>query len=155
MKKYDLLSGFAWMTVGILFCKGSVGLGLENEGEPGPGFFPFLMSVCLIFFSVVHCLSFVKRVEGVNLRESERFWPETGSIKRMLFTVGSLFIFVVVINYLGFVLTTFFFMFVLLRFVEPQKWFVVVLASVLTTVLSYAVFKIWLKADLPAGFFGF
>ena len=156
MRKYDLISGLAWLTVGVVFCKGSVGMGLGELGEPGPGFFPFLMSVCLIFFSSIHFISSLLQKKGqLNFGESKRFWPESDGMKKILFTITSLFTFVFAMNYMGFVVITFLFMFVLLRFIESQKWRTVFLIACLTTVLSYAIFQLWLKADLPRGFLGF
>jgi len=155
MKKYDLISGLAWLAVGVLFCIGSIGLGLGDINEPGPGFFPFCMSVCLISFSSIHFIYSLKKPGALNFAIDKRFWPETDGMKRILFTIISLFIFVIALSYIGFVLTTMLFMVFVSRFIEPQKWFTVFLLTSLTTCLSYSIFQLWLKANLPVGFLGF
>jgi putative tricarboxylic transport membrane protein len=155
MKRYELISSLAWVAVGVLFCIGSFRLGLGGLGEPGPGFFPFLMSVCLISFSLIHLSSSIKKSGQFNFDVSKRFWPERDGIKRILFTIMSLSVFVIVLNYIGFTLTAFLFIFFLLRFIEPQKWLTVFSITILSTGLSYIIFQLWLKANLPAGPLGF
>jgi len=155
MRKYDLLSSLAWLTVGVIFFQRSVGLGLGELGEPGPGFFPFLVSVCLICFSSIYFVSSLRKRGQLSSVESSRFWPKSDGLIRISLVVMSLFMFIFTMNYLGFVVTTFLFMFLLLRFIEPKKWLAVLLVACLTTFLSYAIFQLWLKADLPRGGFGF
>lgn len=144
-----------WLAVGVLFCIGSIGLGLGSPTEPGPGFFPFSMSVCLISFSSFHIVSSLKKSGQFNFTGSRRFWPESDGIKRILFTTIFLFMFVIALNYLGFVFTTILFMVFILKFIDPQKWFTIIVITSLATGLSYAIFQLWLKANLPTGILGF
>ncbi len=155
MKKYNLISSLMWMTVGILFCIGSIGLGLGGLREPGPGFFPFVMSFCLITFSLIHLISSLRKGGESKLSSPGGVWPGKEGLKRVLPIIFMLFIYVIALKYLGFVLTTLLFMILLLRFVEPRRWLAVFLIASLTTALSYGVFQLWLRADLPAGFMGF
>jgi putative tricarboxylic transport membrane protein len=155
MKKQELISSLFWMAVGVIFLMGSIGLGLGSLGEPGPGFFPFVMAVCLVSFSSIHFIFSSIKSGKFNFAKGERFWPKSDGIKRILFTIIFLFGFVLTLNYLGFVLTTFLFMCIILRFVEPQKWLTVFFIGILTTVLSYSIFQLWLRSNLPVGFLGF
>jgi len=141
--------------VGVLFLIGSIGLGLGSSSEPGPGFFPFVMSGLLISFSLINFIYSLKRVGKFNFATSERFWPESDGIKRILFTTVFLFGFVIGLNYLGFISTTLLFMFIILRSIEPQKWLTVFFLGSLTTVFSYLIFQVWLRSNLPVGFLGF
>ncbi len=154
MKKYDLTSSLVWIIVSALFLGGGVELGLGSFTEPGPGFFPFLMSLCLILLSaVLFVATAMKKVEE-NIPAGLR-WPEMGGTRRILLTILLLTCYVLALGYLGFPLTTFLFIFFLLRFIEPQRWLTVFLGAGLTTGLSYAVFELWLKAGLPPGFWEF
>jgi len=56
-------------------------------------------------------------------------------------------------DYLGFLVSTTFFIAFLLGVVEPQKWYVVVLASLLSSGVSYTLFEILLQSPLPKGIF--
>jgi hypothetical protein len=48
-------------------------------------------------------------------------------------------------------LSTFLFLGFLLRVVEPQRWPMVIGGSALVSFVSYGVFALWLKAELPKG----
>lgn len=143
------------MIVGALYCKGAIALGIGSFSEPGPGFFPFLMSVFLILLSLIHFLSSLKKSEEFNFAGSKIFWPPIDGIKRILFVVISLFAYAFTMHYLGFVITTFCYIFFLMRFVFPLKWTTVFLGAGLITGVSYAIFELWLRANLPVGLFGF
>ncbi len=155
MKKYELASSLAWTAVGILFFIGSIRLDPGSLSEPGPGFFPFVMAACLVCFSSFHSISSLIKSRQLKFTLEERFWPESDGIKRILFTIIFLFIFVIALNYLGFILTTYLFLFITLRFIEPRKWLTVILVGSLTTVFSYLIFQFWLRSNLPVGFLGF
>ena len=155
MKKYELMSSLAWMVVGALFLAGAISLGLGTTGEPGPGFFPFVMAAFLISFSSIHFVSSLIKDGHVGSAASERLWPKSDGIKRILLTIILLLGFIFALNHLGFVLTTLLFMLLGLRFVEPQRWRTVFLIGSLATVLSYSIFQLWLRSNLPVGLFGF
>jgi putative tricarboxylic transport membrane protein len=155
MKKHDLTSSSIWIVVSALFCWESLGLGLGTLTEPGPGLFPFLMSLFLIFFSAGLFAASLRKKGGVNFIEVRKFWPDRDGFRRIGLTVLFLASYVVALNYLGFIMTTFLFIFLLLRFIEPQKWPIVILGSLLTAGGSYAIFEIWLRANLPVGLLGF
>ncbi len=143
------------MGIGLIFLIGSTRFGLGDLGEPGPGFFPFLMSVSLITFSLIHFSSSLRKEGQPGPPVSLRFWPKGRYMIRLAFIMFLLFMFILSINYLGFVLTTFFFMVLLLRFIEARRLRTVLLIATLTTARSYAIFELWLKANMPRGFLGF
>ena len=158
MRKYDLISSLAWIAVSAFFCMGAINLGLGNLGDPGPGFFPFLMAVCLISFSLILFISSLKQSKEFSLSRYRygRFWPEIDGIKRILLIVLSLFMYVFALDYLGFCLSTFFFIFFLSRFIASQKKMTnAFIVAGLITGFTYAIFQLWLKANLPTGYLGF
>jgi hypothetical protein len=154
LKKYDLSSSLVWMIVSALFLRGAIELGLGGLTDPGPGFFPFLMSLSLISFSAVLFVATAMKKGEENIPAGLR-WPEMGGTKRILLTIVLLAGYVLALGYLGFALTTFLFIFFLLRFIEPQTWLTVFLGTGLTTGLCYLIFEHWLKGSLPTGFLGF
>jgi hypothetical protein len=54
---------------------------------------------------------------------------------------------------LGFIICTLLLLFFLFGFIGKQKWWVVFSGSILTTLISHAVFRLALKVQLPAGLF--
>jgi hypothetical protein len=58
------------------------------------------------------------------------------------------------LEWLGFLFTTFLFVWFLLKIVERRGWGFSVGVAALVAGASYAVFDLWLKAQLPAGLLG-
>jgi hypothetical protein len=58
------------------------------------------------------------------------------------------------LEHVGFALTTFLILTILFKAVGSQKWSYSLIASVSTVVVSYLVFIVILKVELPAGFLG-
>jgi len=69
----------------------------------------------------------------------------------MILTIIALLAYAVGMEYLGFLISTFLFIAFLLKFIEPQRWSVVLLGSILTSGISYGVFELILKVQLPRG----
>jgi hypothetical protein len=74
-------------------------------------------------------------------------------VKKIVLTTLALLAYVAGMEYLGFLISTFFFLAFLLRTIEPQRWGLVILESLLASGVSYFVFEIWLQAQLPKGIF--
>ncbi len=142
-----------WVFLGVLICLGSVKLSLGNFRNPGPGFLPFITGAILTGLALVVFLQ--SRRTGQGDQERKPFLADkTKSLKAVLTLIG-LLAYAVGMEYLGFLLSTTLFLAFLLGVVEPQKWYVVVLGSILSSVASYTLFEILLKSPLPKGFFEF
>jgi len=151
----DLISSLSWIVVGLLFCVRGGEYGFLHLGTLGPGFFPFTAGLILVFLSLMLLFSSIRRKIGddESIRE-KRFFPERNSWKRLLLALLSLLAYIFCLKYLGFLITTFLFMMFLLRFIEPQKWVTVLVAAILTSTISYIIFRLWLEVQLPRGILG-
>ncbi len=65
--------------------------------------------------------------------------------------VAALVAYAWVLSWLGFIGTTVTLLVVLFKFVEPQRWSVALGGAVASALLAYAVFHLWLGAQLPRG----
>lgn len=151
MKYGDLISSLFWTGVGVTFCVAAKGLGLFANHIPGAGFFPFIMSIILVILSIMVLISAIKKREEII---KEAFSPEKESLKKVSFSLLALFGYVLALEYLGYLFTTFLFMIFLLRFIEPQRWINSVIVAFLTIASSYIIFVIFLNIRLPKGIFG-
>jgi putative tricarboxylic transport membrane protein len=155
MKKFDLLGGLIWVIVGISFCAGSVDLKFGSLKKPGPGFLPFLSGVFLGLLGAILLLSSVlNRLEEEKELNGEKIWV-IENWKMFLFTLLALFGYVLLLDLLGFLITTFIFLFFLFKITEPKKWLLPVFFSGVTVILSYLFFHIWLNVQFPKGIFKF
>ena len=145
-----------FLVLGIVFTVFAFHYGLVAGDMPGPGLFPFVVGAALVFLSSILFIGHFsyKGDEGKKNGEEETS-PPRGNWGKPLLVLIALCGYIVVLKYLGFVATTFLFMLFLLKSVEPQKWRTTFIASILTAALTYALFGLWLKVDMPKGIFGF
>jgi len=125
-------------------------LGLGSVHKPGSGLIPFgttillaLMSAGLIVKSLVEPGKSQKRriFEGVR-------W------KTLIVVLSGLAGYGLVLNWLGFGLSTFILMTLLLGVSGRQKWWLMFVTSALIVFCAYLVFVVWLECQLPRGWLG-
>ena len=153
MKNRDLLSSVVLIVLGCLFVAGSLHTGLMRRDIPGPGFLPFFSGLALVFvslFVLIPALGKTEKAESV-----EDFFPECDSFRKILLALVALVAFGAAMEYAGYLLTTFFFMFFVTWIMEPKRWRAFGVLALLTAVMSYLLFEVLLKVELPRGLLGF
>jgi putative tricarboxylic transport membrane protein len=152
MKKADQWSGLALSILAVGMIWAALGLPYGNIHNPGPGFFPLWLGVILGGMSIA---LFVQTTRG---KESERtlqeILEEDVRWGKVLLVLAVLIIYAFLMDYIGFLIVTFLLMIVLLRFIEPQPWKVVIGWALGGSVGSYLIFEVWMKLRLPKGFLG-
>ena len=148
----DQVSGAIWIAVGIAVALGSLRYGLGPLESPGTGFLPFLAGCAIALLALIGLVqSTLKRRKGAG-------WsPILRGVRwqKPLLVMAALLAYALLMKPLGFLLCTVIFIGFLLRTVEPQRWPVVIVGAVATTLATFAVFDLWLKTQLPRGPWGF
>ncbi len=152
MKNRDLVSSVVCIVLGGLFVAGALQQGLMRRGVPGPGFLPFFSGLALVFVSLFVLIPALGQREEA---ESRDFFPERDSFRKLLLAAVALVAFGATIEYAGYLLTTFFFIFFVTRIMEPRGWRTATVLAFVTAVMSYLLFVILLKVQLPEGLLGF
>ncbi len=154
MKQRVPTDGLIWVTLGIGMCVGSVKLKLGNFHTPGPGFLPFLSGALLGIFGLILTFSvaFTKSegAAGATYEDSRAKW-EWKKLLNPVLTLLCLFAYLVLLEPLGFILTTFICLFFLFKLSEPKKWLIPLTLSISTSILSYLLFSVWLQCQFPKG----
>ena len=152
MKKADQWSGLALSILAAGMISAALRLPYGNLHNPGPGFFPLWLGVILGSMSIAF---FVQTTRG---KESERtlkeILEEDVRWGKVLLVLGALILYGFLMDTIGFLIVTFLLMIVLLRFIEPQPWKVVIGWALAGSVGSYLIFEVWMKLRLPKGFLG-
>jgi putative tricarboxylic transport membrane protein len=148
----DRISGIFWLCFSILIIIQSYRLGLGTLHQPGPGFLFFWVNILLGIMSLVILIrAWVnKKTEGV---QPALFGGQ--NISKIIFVLLSLFLYVILMETLGFLLVTLLLFIFLLGIIEKKRWLTTVFVSVVVTVISYLIFEIWLKSMLPKGLLEF
>jgi putative tricarboxylic transport membrane protein len=117
---------------------------------PQTGFFPTVLAILLLILAaILFGQGFVGAEPG---RGPDKILAEGWS--RIGLTLAAMIAFALVLESLGFLLSTFFLMILLLRAIESQRWSKVVVVAVLTAIASYAIFGWILGIPLPGGVLG-
>ena len=139
----DLRSGFFFFGLSLVLMWESLRVELGTFMEPGSGFLSFGVGLALCVLSVV--LIF----RGWSVRKAQK--PHS---RRVVLAIASLFIYSLVLNVLGFVVATFFFVGVLFQLGQPRQWWYLVGMSAVVTFMAYLIFGVFLHVYFPKGVLG-
>jgi putative tricarboxylic transport membrane protein len=145
-------SSLVWLGLAVLICVGSLRLSLGSFKNPGPGFFPFIAGLVLGVLAAVVYLQ-ARRAASSTGETKAPLWANPSGVKKVVLTTIVLLVYAIGMYYVGFLVSTFIFFVFLLRTIEPQRWSLVILESLLASGISYLIFEIWLQAQLPRGIF--
>jgi hypothetical protein len=146
---HHILVSLVCVAIGTIFLIGGFQYGAMRS-IPNAGFLPAVGGTILIIISSINlCLAIRRNQTG----EKERFFSHSFSLKRVSLILCAMVGYAVILKYVGFYLTTMALMTFLLRFIEPQKWKITLIASVLTTVACSLLFVLFLGVQLPRGIF--
>jgi putative tricarboxylic transport membrane protein len=150
VKRTYVIVNIFWLVLSTAVCVESWSLKVGGLHNPGPGFLPFYTAILLGLLALISLLQTLKGAKG----SASEIW---GGIQfgKLSILLGALFLYVLLLDRLGFLLGTFLLLLVLFRIVEPYGWKTVLFSSLLTTVGTYLFFVILLESRLPRGFLGF
>jgi len=151
MKKYDQIGKLFLLLFAIFICVESGRLPLGSFQDPGPGFLPLGSG---IFIGVLSVVGFLRSRQDKTPEVTETWYSKEGW-KRLVVLLIALFGYAVTLEILGFLLSTFLFFIFLFRAVEPKRWIIAGGSAALASSVSYVIFQLWLKVQLPKGFWGF
>ena len=150
-KKEQVSSLFLFL-FSVFICFFSFNLSIGSIHNPGGGFFPFYLGIILGLLSIKHFTKAIARkkpaIETIKTLDAGINW------KNIIVTCVVLFCYPLLLGILGFPVSTFLFTALFLRFIEPQRWPVVLGTGGAVTIVFYFVFQYWLKIQFPSGIFG-
>ena len=152
MDRRDLIGGLFWLGLSIFVCIVSIRDEFGTFHSPGPGFFPFLSAIILGAFAILLMVTtWLKKTGETKLAD---LW-EGLEWKKVACVLFSLFLYPLVLPFLGYLLATFGMMAFLLGIVGRSKVWVRGVNALIVTLASYLVFCILLDVRLPNGILGF
>lgn len=153
MKKAWQIACIASITIGIIMLISSFAYPYKDRLGPGPGFFPFWLSLIVIFLSL-----------GLLLQTSFSKIPPYGSgsplpnqigAKNILIILIALALCTGLIEFLGFRISMFLFLFFLPLFLGMRSLVISLIFALIGSLGVFHIFYYWLKVPLPMGIFGF
>jgi putative tricarboxylic transport membrane protein len=136
------------LVFGLVAFEEATRLRFGSIARPGPGFVPLVLAAA---FSLV-CVALLvsgRRAPDAGAPDVARLgWP------KIVATMAALFVYALVLEPVGFVVATFLLLLFFFRALERQRWLAALAGALLTALVTYLVFKVWLNVQLPAGPWG-
>ena len=138
----EVIGSLFWLVVGMFFMLGGIKVGLGTLREPGSGFLPVTMAMILIL------LSLITLVKGL-IRSAK---PISGiPWRRPVLAIASVFFFGLLLDLIGFLLSTFVMMFILFGLLRGKsRWAHVFICSAATALAAWLVFSVALSIPFPS-----
>ena len=121
-----------------------------SNGALGPGFFPQVLAVLVIFLSVLELVGSRNAVIPENQREVTLFRKEN---LKVWLSVAAVIVYIWTLKYIGFKIMTPIYLFAMLFFFKVRNKLVLAGVPLGITMLLYYVFSVLLHVQLPQGVF--
>lgn len=152
MKKYDLgIAAFMIAFAGWIFY-GTRHYPVYYSGAPGSGFWPRVLAVVAIIFSILLILISLLKKEPEK-REQPVFQFSSQGMKRIYWMLGIMLLTGLSIVFLGFILTALWFSVAVMAVMGERRVKWMLLSGVGMTASIYIIFSWILKLSLPLPFF--
>jgi putative tricarboxylic transport membrane protein len=150
VRKTYFFANLFWIALAVPAAVEAWRLHVGTLRAPGAGFLPFYAAILLGLLALASLVQDLKTMTG----PASALW---GGVRwgRWVTMVAALFLYVFLLERLGFFLATFLLMLVLFRLLEPYRWTTVLLFSLATMGAAYLFFVVLLESRLPAGPLGF
>jgi putative tricarboxylic transport membrane protein len=116
----------------------------------GIGFLPFTMSLAIGVLAIVLLAGILKG----RIKVKDEPICEKGGAFRVVTVVAILVVYLILIEGIGYVASTFLFFFATIFILAKGRIVKTLLTSAAFTLFLYAIFQLWLKSPLPTGFLG-
>jgi len=152
MKRPWQIASIIFVLVSIFVLIHSFSYPYKDRLGPGPGFFPFWMSIItgLLSLGLFLQTTFAESESG----EKKTFFPKRDGAIRIAAVLVSLTFVMVFMNSLGFRLSLLIFLFFLPLLLGVRNWIVISILAIAGSFGVFHVFYFWLKLPLPIGIFG-
>ena len=127
----------------------SVQLGFGALRSPGPGFFPAVISLLGIVFSVA---VFFKYLADRSRKEAGQRIFTGNQRARFLAMIATFCGWLILMPWLGFIFVTFLATLAFAKIMGLEGWWRPALLALGASVFIYLLFDVWFYADLPRGF---
>lgn len=152
MNRGEAVAGSVCLALGAWMLLESIKFPYFVEGVPGPGFLPLWIS-----FGIVGS-GLALAVKGFRPRLASQeviTWPDVAGWRRVALMLGALAVSLLLLEFLGFMLTTTLFMAVMVFGLGVRTWRMLVSVPLVSAIGLYVIFAVWLRVPLPKGILAF
>jgi putative tricarboxylic transport membrane protein len=133
------------LLLGIFVCYQGIDLSVGTPSRPGPGFVPFGLGIILTVLAVIFLWQ-----SSPGREEKAKTTPSAVKYRRTGMAVGTLCLYALTVNWLGYILSTFVLFVIWLALIERRGWLQTASLACLAVVAVYF-FNALFSVQLPAG----
>ena len=151
MKKMNLIFSGICAAIGVFLIVLAAGYPTAADygtGVPGPGLWPIVISAVMLAMAALLVMKSVKMPAEKNV--DVPMWNE--GTKRVYITMGILFAYTLVLEFLGFIIATTIMEAIFIQWFAKKKPWITAIIALVVTVAIYVVFQYVL--NVPVGSFG-
>lgn len=143
----NVISGLVSLILGGLFYILTYGFPDIETDILGPGFLPKLYSILLVIFGLILIINaIVKRKSEINEVKSTNHSFLYGLASMLI-----VFVYILVLPYIGFYISTILVMLALLYFLKVRNYIILFSVSLGTVIFLFTIFEKLLKVPIPSG----
>jgi putative tricarboxylic transport membrane protein len=143
----DIVLGCLFALLGIFVIYASTLITGGAAHRLPPETFPRVVGILLLLCGAGLALK-AWTIRGTDLPVA---WPDRRGFWVIVITLLSLLIYIAVMDWLGLPLATFLYLFFSIVYLKPSKWFLALVISLITAVISYYLFINLLGLSFPTG----
>lgn len=155
MKKYltdkNFLAGLIFFFVALFYLINAFLIETKDLVSVEADFMPKIYGSFLLITSVILMLTSAVKIRKTDIQEDNK---ET-DWKRIFAVIGLIFIYVLLMQYLGFISTSIPFLFILSLLLTPQyvqkKYWIYGIFSIILPIIAYFIFSYYLNLTMPSG----
>ena len=150
MRQRNLICSIALLAIALATFLEISRIPIGTPGKPQMGFYPLILTALLTILSLTLLWETLKE-EKEKKRNVHEGW---GGLKKVGLTIAALVAFAFLLKPLGYLLSIFLLIAFLLRAIEPQRWWKVIVVAFLCSVVSFLILDQLLDTPLPKGILG-
>jgi putative tricarboxylic transport membrane protein len=141
--KFDYIASVMFLTIGVLFIIGSKSIGSSSYGSAvGPDIFPFILGSALVLLSI-------RLFYETYITKNQQGTKEKLQYKPFLIIFAATLVYILTLETVGYVITTFLFLFVCFLTMERSKVILSLIIAACFSGLVYFLYVEVLKGTLP------
>jgi hypothetical protein len=141
----DRAAAAVLLVFGLIALEEARKLRFGSIARPGPGFFPVILAAAFALVCLALLVHAIRSRDGDGAAGPRLAWP------KIVAALAALLVYALGLERLGFVVATFALLLFFFKVLERQRWGSALAGSLVTALLTYLVFKVWLTVQLPAG----
>ncbi len=154
LKKIDQIGASIILGIAVFYLFQTSKLAFWKGKTLGPGFFPLLLGIGLVALTLLLLVKATLVPKDHSLSLSMRFFPSKSGLLKLLYLIGSLVVYVLTLQPLGYLLSTLLFLCALFLAWDPRRPGLAIAVAVGTVLCSYVFFDLLLQVQLPKGLLG-